>query len=401
MTAAASADAEFAGILGRCRGLVEDVAFGEVLRWKAAHPGARAVGLFPVYTPAELVIACGALPVGLHGAGGRLEIDRADSRIQSFVCSITSSTLELGLAGRLAPLDGVIFPSICDTARNLSGIFQRNFPNLLVEYCHLPSNAASGAALDYYRGELSRILGKLAALTGHAPSETDLRRAIEVCDEHRDLVARVYETRRETPWRLSAVESVLLLRAGSVLPREEHSAMLRRVLELLPNRAARSRDRLRVVVHGAFCEQPPLELLETLEEAGCYVVDDDLLLGTRWLQAPVASDGDPLASIARGYLRWSRPAAVRHGTAESKGEAILELFRRSRADGVVFATAKFCEPALFDLVLEKRALDRAGIPNLAFEFEEKMGAFESVRTQVETFVESILLFEGERAGRRS
>ena len=37
------------------------------------------------------------LPVGVIGAGNRLEIAHADSRFQSFVCSIVKSTLELGL----------------------------------------------------------------------------------------------------------------------------------------------------------------------------------------------------------------------------------------------------------------------------------------------------------------
>jgi hypothetical protein len=40
----------------------------------------------------------------------------------------------------------------------------------------------------------------------------------------------------------------------------------------------------------------------------------------------------------------------------------------------------------------RAACDRASLPSLAFEFEEKMGTFESIKTQVETFVESILFF---------
>jgi benzoyl-CoA reductase/2-hydroxyglutaryl-CoA dehydratase subunit BcrC/BadD/HgdB len=77
---------------------------------------------------------------------------------------------------------------------------------------------------------------------------------------------------------------------------------------------------------------------------------------------------------------------------------LLQRVAASGAEGVIFSAAKFCEPALLDYPLMRAALERAGIPNLAFEFEEKIGAFESVKTQVETFVESILFFgPGERA----
>jgi benzoyl-CoA reductase/2-hydroxyglutaryl-CoA dehydratase subunit BcrC/BadD/HgdB len=71
--------------------------------------------------------------------------------------------------------------------------------------------------------------------------------------------------------------------------------------------------------------------------------------------------------------------------------------RAARADGVVFCSAKFCEPALYDFVLHKQELERAGVPYLAVEYEEKMASFDSIRTQAETFVESILFFAGERA----
>ena len=40
----------------------------------------------------------------------------------------------------------------------------------------------------------------------------------------------------------------------------------------------------------------------------------------------------------------------------------------------------------------KNDLEKKGISYLAFEYEEKMGVFETIRTQVETFVESVMFF---------
>jgi benzoyl-CoA reductase subunit C len=64
-------------------------------KWKANHPGSKVVGCYPVYTPVELIHAAGMLPIGIIGGGNRIEIAHADSRFQSFVCSIVKSTLEL------------------------------------------------------------------------------------------------------------------------------------------------------------------------------------------------------------------------------------------------------------------------------------------------------------------
>jgi benzoyl-CoA reductase subunit C len=145
-----------------------------------------------------------------------------------------------------------------------------------------------------------------------------------------------------------------------------------------------------VVVEGAFCEQPPLGLLEVLEEAGCYVVEDDLLLGWRWFATDVGPGGDPFERLAAAYVDRAVPSSTRHEGRAHRADGLIEKVRRARADAVVFAPAKFCEPALFDYVLMKQGLERAGIPHLLVEFEEKMWTFERTRNEVETFVESML-----------
>ncbi|OGL06162.1 MAG: hypothetical protein A3H48_03470 [Candidatus Rokubacteria bacterium RIFCSPLOWO2_02_FULL_71_18] len=145
-----------------------------------------------------------------------------------------------------------------------------------------------------------------------------------------------------------------------------------------------------MVVEGAFCEQPPLGLLEVLEEAGCYVVEDDLMLGWRWFTADVAGDGDPFERLAAAYVNQAVPSSVRHEGREHRSAGLIEKVRRAGAQAVVFMPAKFCEPALFDYVLMKQGLERAGIPHMIVEFEEKMWTFERTRNEIETFVESML-----------
>jgi len=378
----------------RCEAMVRDPELKTVAGWKAAHPGRRAIGYFPVYVPAEVIHAAGMLPVGVFGAGGAVEIDHADTRIQSFVCSVSRSTLELGLTGRLAALDGTIFGSICDVARNLSGIWQRNFPGVLSEYIHYPQNPDSAHAVPYYRGELQRLRDALSRLTGTPATDAALVASLEVYDHNRALVRELYAVRRDEPWRATWREAYHLARAGHVLPVEEHNALLEEALPLLRRRDAPKRDRVRVVIEGSFCEQPTADLLDTIEEAGCYVVEDDLLLGMRWFDRPVAPGDDPLLALARAFVDSPVTTSIRHDR-RRKGAALLGRVAAAGAEGVIFSAAKFCEPALLDYPLMRVALDREGLPSLAFEFEEKLGTFESIRTQVETFVESILFFGSE------
>jgi benzoyl-CoA reductase/2-hydroxyglutaryl-CoA dehydratase subunit BcrC/BadD/HgdB len=68
----------------------------------------------------------------------------------------------------------------------------------------------------------------------------------------------------------------------------------------------------------------------------------------------------------------------------------MQRMKDAGAEAVLFAPAKFCEPALLDYVLFRRRLEEANVPHLKVEFEEKMWTFEAARNEVETFAESML-----------
>src|SRR6476620_940630 len=89
---------------------MQDLSFAGVRNWNEQHPGAKAVAFFPVYDPMELVHAAGMLPALLSGAGDRLDIQHADSRFGSFICSIIKTTMEMAMNGHLEPFDGLLFP---------------------------------------------------------------------------------------------------------------------------------------------------------------------------------------------------------------------------------------------------------------------------------------------------
>jgi benzoyl-CoA reductase subunit C len=379
------------GLAKEARALLADVSFPTVRAWKE-RTGGKAVGCFPVYTPQEIIRAAGCLPVTLDGGRGLVEIDRADSRMQSFVCSIARSTLELALSGHLDWLDGFVVPSICDVARNLSGIWQLNFPEHFVCYLHLPQNVDSPAAETYYVGELQRLREGLEKLAGRAITDAALGEAIRTYNRNRELLGHLELLRAADPARFSLGEVYALAAVGNVLPRDEHNRLLERAIELGARHSRPARDVVRVALRGTFCEQPPLELLEVLEEAGCAVVDDDLGIGARFFQSPIEEEGDPLASLARAYLRCAKLTPVNNPGHRSRSDDLVERCRLQRVEGVIFASPKFCEPALYDAVLLKKAAEKAGFATLEFQYEEKTSVFESVRAQAETFVEAILFF---------
>lgn len=382
-----------AEIVNRAQKLYDDLDLRAVRAWKEAQPGRKAVGHMPIYVPRELIHAAGMLPVGIVGGGDRVEIIRGDAYFQSYICHIPRSTIELALSGRLDVLDGMLFPSICDVIRNLSGMWTLLFPNRYVRYVDVPQNFDAQVGGVYWRRELEGLRADFELLASRLITDDDLRRSISVYNENRRAIRELYRARRQRPWFYPISEVYVMLRAGNLLPPEKHTALLRDYLREAPLEPDRTeQDQSRVVLVGMFCEQPPLGLLITLERAGCWVVDDDLLLGLRWLTGDVPVEGDPLQNLVQGFLTQSPATASLYSTERERGRWLVHSVRSSAAEGVIFCAPSFCDPALLEQPLLVTALERAGIPHTQFKYSEETGQFAVIREQAGTFADSIRLW---------
>ena len=370
-------------VLYECRELIEDTDFPTVSRWREA--GGKVIGHFQVYFPEEIAHAAGALPVKIRGAP--IEPTQADSRFGSYLCSIVKTSLELALSGRIEMELFVTHP-ICDAARNLAGVFGRNF-TYPCQILYLPQNANSGHAATYLRGEYDRLTRLVEQVTGATVTEDGLRHSISVFNRNRALIRTLYETKRRRPWLVSMDEAYVLVAAGGLMPREEHNELLQAVLPMLELRGTTPKDRIRVVFEGGFCEQPPLDLIRAIGRS-CYVVDDDLLIGLRWILEDVPEDGDPLAALAESYLERSSYSPVQHDLRKPKEKMLLDRIREADARAAIVTAAKMCEPGLEEQVTYTHALDESGVPYFVSEFEEGMTSFEHLEIQLETFVENLL-----------
>jgi benzoyl-CoA reductase subunit C len=380
-------------ILTRCEQLFEDLEFNAVKQWKAAAPGRKAIGYMPIYVPREIVHAAGMLPVGIFGGGDQLEVIQGDAYYQSYICRIPRSTLELGLTGRLDCLDGMLFPSICDVIRNLSGMWQVLFKDKYVKYFDLPQNYDDSTGGSFYMREMETLRKDLSALGGNEISAAGLNASIAVYNENRKAVRELYAYRAQKPWQAPTSEVYLVLRAGCLLPPEEHTKLVRQYLAEAEKQKRPQRDNARIILTGSFCEQPPLGLIKSIEMAGCYVVDDDFQLIHSWLLDEVPATGNPLEELSKAFLHRSASTASKYDEKKAdKGQFMLRQVKTRGAEGVIFAAASFCDPALLERPMLQEILAKHKIPYTAFKYAENTGQMAPIREQAGTFADSIKLW---------
>ncbi len=378
-------------ILRQCEDLYNDIDFRYVTDWKSRNQ-AKAIGYMPVYVPRELIHASGMLPVGIMGAGDLLEIIKGDAYFQSYICHIPRSTIEMGVTRRLDCLDGMLFPAICDVIRNLSGMWKLLFPEKYAKYVDFPQNFDPELGGRFYSHELRGMLADFSRISGTTAGNDDINAAIALYNENRRVIKELYALRVELPHLVPTYEMYLLLRASNILEVTEHTALMREYLAATRNEDRPVRDNIRIVLTGAFCEQPPLGLIRALENSGCNIVDDDWMLGARYMPEDIPLTDDPIGALSEAYLHQTVATASRYEEDGNKGAYLVGQVTRSGADGVIFAAPSFCDPALLERPMQQEALKREKIPYTSFKYSEDTGQYQVIKEQTGTFADAIKLW---------
>jgi benzoyl-CoA reductase subunit C len=380
-------------IIDKCKELSFDLNFRVAKNWKTEDSKRILIGYTPVYFPREIIHAAEGLAVGILGAGDRKRIIKGDAFYQSYICRIPRGIIELALDKHFEGFDGFIFPSICDVMRNLSGMFQLLNIGTFNSYLDYPQNFDLNIGGEYYKNEINSILSKIKKINKVDITTEKLNYSIRVFNRNRSLINSIYDTRQTYPWRLSAEELYYIVRAGLVMPVEEHNEILEEINEQLLKESGEPMDKIRVIVSGSFCEQPPVSLIKTIELAGCYLIDDDFLLGSRWIDGDIEDDTeDPIGAIVNAFLTKSTFSSSVYDINNPKEKRLIDLFNKRNADGIIFAAPSFCDPALLDRPALQNACEENNIRFISFEYAENTGQFKNIKEQVGAFSDSIKLW---------
>ncbi len=383
-------------LIDECKQYAFDLNFSRAKNWKEEKEDRVLVGYMPIYFPREIIHAAGAMPVGIFGGGDNKQIIKGDAYYQSYICHIPRSIIEIALDKQMDHIDGFIFPSICDVIRNLSGIFKQQKIGKFVKYMDFPQNFLPEIGGVFYQQEMEHVLRYIKEINDKEVTTEDLNQSIKLYNKNRKLIEFIYNIRQDYPWRLSIEEVYSIVRAGTVIPVEEHNDILEQIHNFIKEDIGTPQDKIKVIISGAFCEQPSLGLIRAVEEAGCYVIDDDYMLGSRMILGDIDTTTDkPLEAIAHSYINQSQYSSSIYDVDNPKENRLAKIVQDRGADGVIFAAASFCDPSLLDAPIFQNAFDKMGIRYIAFQYSENINQYKVIKEQVGTFSDSIKLWEDE------
>ena len=364
-----------------------DISMEAVRAWKAK--GKKAVGVICCHVPEELFYAADILPVRMR-ATNCIDNSEAQAWMSSFSCSFARGLLQYWLEGPYKELDGFVTSDGCMQASrvhdNAAYINKMNGTGKFIRQIDAPRKLTP-RAYPFYKAELQDLISDLEKLSGNKITDEKLKAAIAKANEVRELIAKIYELRKENDPVISGADCLRLTLASTNMPVDEYAGLLKAFLADARNRKPITEHRARLMIIGSGLDDP--KYIELVESKGGLVVQDSLCFGSRGFATPIeVDDADVLGSVAKYYLeRLVCPRMMdKHFEMD---DYIIDACREWKVDGLLYERMQYCEIWGGEAVYFQDRLKDAGIPILTVEREEQMTNEGQLGIRVEAFVEMI------------
>ena len=340
--------------------------------------GKKVVICAPVYTPEEIIHSMGVW-------GADIEIKEAKKYFPAFICSILQSILELGITGAYKGVSAIVVPSLCDSLKCLGQNWKyavKDVPFIPMTY---PQNRANEVGRKFTRAEYEKVIKELEKATGAAFSEEALQKSIEVYNAHNNAMRKISDLLIKYP-NITASQRSDIFKSAYFVTKEEHTKLLNKLIDALKESKPVESKKIKVVTSGILADSK--NLLKILDDNNMQIVADDIAHESRQYRVDAKPQASSLDSLSQKFSEMDN-CSVLYDVDKKRADYIVDLVKRTGAQGVIIFMTKFCDPEEFDYVFVKRALDAADIPSTMIEVDRQMVNYEQAKTIIQTFGEMI------------
>lgn len=349
--------------------------------------GAPVVGILCEFTPRELILAAGGVPVLLCG-GSAETIPCAEEVLPTNLCPLIKSTYGYSLQRRnpfLEMADLLVAETTCDGKKKMYELLAERHPMHVLELPQMPHEAD---ALAHWRRELEKLKAALEQRFGVEITEERLRAAIRAMNRERRLRRELAGLMKADAPPLSGRELLELKSVVACVPGDLEQ--YERALATLP---ARSLDppadgRVRTLLTGVPLAHGAERVMDVIEAGGGLVVCQESCTGLKPLLEDVDERAqDPLRAIAEKYFHL--PCSVMTSN-QRRMDSLRELAAEYRAECVIDLIWQACITYDVESHLVRRLVEQElGLPYLRIETDYSPSDTARITMRVQALFETV------------
>ena len=352
----------------------------------AKAAGRCVVGILCEFTPRELIMAAGGVPVCLCG-GSAKTIPAAEERLPANLCPLIKSTFGYHAMKSnpfLEMADLVVGETTCDGKKKMYEIMAQARPGYVLE---LPQKPDDPDALDHWYVELAKFRDFLEDRFHVAVTDTRLREAISLMNRERALRRELAALMRAEVPPLTGRQ--LLALKSSISGIAEDLAHYEEILQHYRGRPAASGPApLRVLLTGVPTVTGAERVLEIIEQSGGRVVAMENCTGLKPILEDVdPTPPDPLRALAEKYFHL--PCSVMTPN-RRRLESLRRLIADYRPDCVIELIWQACLTYDVESHLVRRLVEgESGLPYLRIETDYSPSDSARIAVRVEALFETV------------
>jgi benzoyl-CoA reductase/2-hydroxyglutaryl-CoA dehydratase subunit BcrC/BadD/HgdB len=349
----------------------------------AKAAGRPVVGILCEFTPREVILAAGGVPVCLCG-GSNDTIAAAEEHLPANLCPLIKSTYGYHLTHSnpfLELCDLVVAETTCDGKKKMYELMAETRPMHVMQ---LPQGASGTGARDTWRVEVRRLAAELERRFGTAVDAPRLRAAIAVMERERAARRRLAALLAAESPALGGRQLLDLrsLAAGIPADLDEYE----RLAAELEGRAGDRRG-VRVLLTGVPVPHGAEKVLDLIEAHGGLVVAQENCTGLKPLHLAIdAGAAEPLDAIADAYLHL--PCSVMSPD-DGRLDLLGRLVEQYRPACVVELVWQACLTYDIEALRVKRWCAARGLPYLRIGTDYAPGDAARIAVRLEALFESV------------
>jgi benzoyl-CoA reductase/2-hydroxyglutaryl-CoA dehydratase subunit BcrC/BadD/HgdB len=355
--------------------------------------GGKVIGLFCVFVPEDLIMAAGAIPVGLC-AGTQFSVPDAEEVLPRNTCALIKSSFGFKL-GRTCPYvqasDFVIGETTCDGKKKMYELLAQYHPTYVME---VPQKKTP-LGRELFLEELRRLKAKLEQEMGVVITAKNLAEATALVEAKRRALRRLHSARKARPTPISGLDALLVTQVSFYDDTARFTEKVNDLCEELESRIAKGEgacpaDAPRILVSGSPMAIPNWKLHRILQDGGAAVVREESCTGTRYFDYPIPENDGSLAGQLEAIAdRQLETHCACFTPNDERTEDILALARDRAADGVVHYNLQFCHTFANEAVKVERTLAGENVPLLRIETDYSDEDMGQIKNRVDAFLEML------------
>lgn len=355
--------------------------------------GGKVVGTFCVFVPDELILAAGAIGVGLCG-GSQFWIEDGEKVLPRNICPLVKAIVGAKISGTcpyFQSCDMLTGETTCDGKKKAWEILGEYAP---VHVMDLPQMKREK---DYkkWAEEIYDYKAKLEELTGNEITEEKLSEAIKLCNRKRAALQRLYDARKALNVPISGKDALLISQIAFYDNPERFIEMTNKLCDELEKRikdgiGIAAKNSPRIMITGTPMAIPNWKMHHLIEESGAVVVCEETCTGTRYFEKPVDETQTTMEGMVKALAdRYLNINCACFTPNKGREEDIVRLTKEYGADGVVYYNLQFCHTYNIEYRQVEKALKEAWIPVIFIETDYSNDDTGQLQTRIEAFMEML------------